>query len=260
MNTNISTVSLKKLFHILYHNILPIILCAVVFSLAVYVYNENFVDKKYCATVSIIVDNRSTMDTTEEQTSQKKTNTDITASRMMVDSYIAILRNTSVLTSIADNVNQSNESIKNGTVSPLTAASVGEMLSMSGINDTEILQVKATSLDPQISVDVCKALVEEAKTVLERTMNTLTVNSVEGDNILYPSKPQDTGATTKSILAGIFGFALAYGIAVIISILDNTIRATDDIAQICGYPVIGEVPSMNTDSQKKKKNKLQIRR
>ena len=248
---NLEQVNLQKLFRVLIRSILPIALCSVICALSAFLYFSSLVDKQYSATVSLIVDNRSTEDTTEDSTSQKKTNTDISASRMMVESYIAILNNSSVLTSVAQRVNEQNPSIADGSISPLTYQQLKGSLSMSGVNNTEILQIKVTSTDPQLSVDVCYAIVAEAKVVLERTMNTLTVNSIEGDNIL-PAKQVDTGAVSKTMIAGLLGFAVSYGVALLLSVLDMTVKATDDISEICGYPVIGEVPSIISESGKKK--------
>ena len=116
------TVNLNKIFESLIRNVIPIILVTLLCGGAAFAYTSFFVEKEYSASVSIIVDNRSTMDETEkEDTSNKKTNTDITASRMMAKTYIAILKNKTVLASVADRVNTSSEIVQNGNVKPISA-------------------------------------------------------------------------------------------------------------------------------------------
>ncbi len=245
------TVNLNKIFESLLRNVIPIILATVICGGAAFAYTSFFVEKEYSASVSIIVDNRSTMDETEEDASNKKTNTDITASRMLAQTYIAILENKSVLASVANRVNENSETIKNGVVSQLSAATLSSMLSMTPVNDTEILQISAQTTNPQLSVDICYAIVDEAKDVLQRTMNTLTVNSVEGDNILVPSSPVAPNIVSNTAIFALLGFLISCAVVVTISSFDLRIKATDDVSKIIGYPIIGEIPSIKTDTPKK---------
>ncbi len=245
------TVNLNKIFEKLIRNIIPIILCTVLLGAFGYVYYSYFVEKEYSTSVSIIVDNRSTIDQTEqEDTSQKKTNTDITASRMMAETYIAILKNKSVLTSVAERVNSKSEAVNSGKVRAVSAGQLGSMLTMKAVNETEILQITAKTTNPSLCVDICYAIVEEAKIVLARTMNTLTVNSVEGDNIIMPGSPVSPKIASNTALFAFLGFAFSCAFFVIAAILDRTVKATDDISAICGYPIVGEIPSIITEEKK----------
>ncbi len=252
MKLSFEDISLNKIFEALIRNIIPIVLITALCGTVSFVYFSFFVEKEYSASVSIIVDNRSAMDEEEmEDSSQKKTNTDITASRMMTQTYIAILKNKTVLASVADRVNARNEDVQNGSTKPLTGSRVGSMLTMSAVNETEILQINARTTNPQLSVDVCYSIVEEAKVVLQRTMNTLTVNSIEGDNILLPTSPVSPKISANTTIAALAGFIVSCAIFVVIALLDLTVKATDDISKICGYPIIGEIPSIKTDAPKK---------
>lgn len=252
MKQSLEIISINKIFDAIIHRIIPIILCTLLCTSVAFVYYSFFVDKKYSANVSIIVDNRSTEDVDEENNpSQKKTNADISASRMMTETYIAILKNDSVLTSIADRVNNTNDDIIDGYRNKLTVKQLKSAIAMTSVNETEILKITATTTDPQLSVDVCAAVVEEAKVVLRQTMNTLTVNSIEGDNIILPTAPVSPNVMRSTILVAFLAFAAGCGVAIVISLLDLTVKANDDIAAICGFPVIGEIPSIKTETVKK---------
>ena len=252
MKQSLEIISINKIFDAIVHRIVPIILCTVLCTSVAFVYYSFFVDKKYSANVSLIVDNRSTEDVDDEKNpSQKKTNADISASRMMAETYIAILKNDSVLVSIADRVNNTNDDIIDGYRNEVTGKQLKSTISMASVNDTEILKITATTTDPQLSVDVCAAVVEEAKVVLRQTMNTLTVNSIEGDNIILPTTHVSPNVTRNTLLVGFLAFVAGCGVAIVIALLDLTVKASDDIATICGFPVIGEIPSIKTDVVKK---------
>ncbi len=252
MKQGLEVISLNKIFEAIIKRILPILLITALCGALSFIYFSFFVDKQYSASVSIIVDNRSAMNEDEIQdSSQKKTNTDITASRMMAETYIAILKNKTVLASVADRVNERNDDIENGKLKPITGVVLSNYLTMNAVNNTEILQINARTTNPQLSVDICYCIVEEAKVVLQRTMNTLTVNSIEGDNILLPTAPVSPNVTSNTLIIAFLGFVVSCTAYVVIALLDQTVSATDDISKICGYPVIGEIPSIKTDAPKK---------
>ncbi len=249
MKQDFTVIDLNKVFKALLAHIVPIALITVLCASLSFIYFSLFVDKEYSATVSIIVSNKSTMD--EENTGDKVQSSDITASRMMTDTYIEILKNQSILEAIADRVNSINEDILDGNRKELNGTQIGKMLTMSAAGDTEILQIKAKTTDPQLSVDICYCVFDEAKVALQRILNARTVNSIEGDNILLPTVPVSPTVGKNTVIAALLGFVVGCGIFAVISILDRTVKATDDVASICGYPIIGEIPSIKTEAPKK---------
>ncbi len=202
------TLSIGVIFTLILKKIVPIMICAIAFALVAFIVFGLLIPPSYTATVSIIVDNRTVNDPSSANYGLKSTS-DITASRMLTDTYIAIFRTSTFLESVSKTVNETSEVITGGERSPLTGKQIEDMLSMSAVNQTELLQIDASSSSPQLCVDICYAIVEEAKIVLYNTMNQSTVISVEGDNILLPTSPSSPGATSKAVIAGALGFLVS---------------------------------------------------
>ena len=248
MKNKFETLNIKQILSAIVSKIVPIILCTVLCAGTSLVYYSFFVDDRYSATVSIIVDNRSSTDTSEETLTRVKSTSDITASRMLVDTYIAIFNNASFRESVARKVNESSSVILEGNAPALTPAALKDMLTMSAVNATEILQIKASTTIPQLSVDICYAIVDVAQVVLRNTMDTLTVNSVEGSNILLPTEPDSPDAIVKTMIAALLGFCLACAAVIVLYVLDDTIRGSVDLSDICGYPILGEIPCTKAET------------
>lgn len=208
------TLSIGAIFTLIIKKAVPIMICTVAFALAAFITFGLLIPPNYTATVSIIVDNRTVNDPTSSNYGLKSTS-DITASRMLTDTYIAIFRTSTFLESVSKTVNETSEVITSGERSPLSGKELGDMLSMSAVNQTELLQVDATSGSPQLCVDICHAIVKEARIVLYDTMNQPSVISVEGDNILLPTEPSSPGAFSKAIIAGALGFIVSCAAVVI---------------------------------------------
>lgn len=248
MDNKLETMNIKQLISALIAKAVVILLCTVLCASAAFVYFSFFVDDQYTATVSIIVDNRSPKDELDETSTGIKSTSDITASRMLVDTYIAIFNNASFRESVAMNVNSTSTVVADGKVPSLASKDLKNILTMSAVNSTEVLQIKATTTNAQLSVDICRAIVEVAQTVLKEAMDTRTVKSVEGDNILLPAKPDPSNVLLKSMIAGLLGFCVSCAVVVVMSILDDTIKASDELSDICGYPMLGKIPGAKTDS------------
>ena len=212
--TNIS-LNIKTVFSLLFKRIVPIILCAVICGLTAFVYYSFFTSPQYTATVSIIVDNRTIGTPTGEELAQKNTS-DITASRLLTDTYIAIFSASSFRESVADNVNSTSTVIAEGKASPISGTDLEFVLKMSAVNKTEILEIQATTASPQLSVDICYAIMDEAKIVLLETMNQSQVKSVEGDNILIPTEPSSYSPVVRMVIGTAVGGLFAC-VAVIFS-------------------------------------------
>ncbi len=206
MNKQNDTITLQTLFMLLYKKIVPILLCTVICALGTMLFCALFVPQQYTATVSIIVDNRAYEENPSEEPSHVKSTSDITASRMLADTYIAIFRTSAFLEQVCDRVNDSSDIIDSGKTDPIDGKQLDLMLDMKAVNDTEVLQINASTKYPQLSVDICYAIVEEAEIVLRKTMNTFTVNSVEGDNILIPTIPSSPGLFSRAKLGALVGF------------------------------------------------------
>lgn len=211
--TNIS-LNIKTVFSLLFKRIVPIILCAVICGLTAFVYYSFFSSPQYTATVSIIVDNRTIGTPTGEELAQKNTS-DITASRLLTDTYIAIFSTSSFRESVAANVNNTSEFIAQGKLSSISGTDLENYLSMSAVNKTEILEIQATTSSPQLSVDICYAIMDEAKSVLAETMDQSEVKSVEGDNILIPTQPSSLSPIIRMVLGCVVGGFLACVVVVV---------------------------------------------
>ena len=202
-STNI-TLNIKTVFSLLLKKAVIIILCTVLCGLGTLFYYGVFVSPQYTATVSIIVDNRTIGNPGSESLSLKSTS-DISASRLLTDTYIAIFSTSSFLESVSNNVNETSPIISEGRYEPMNSTSLSGSIKMSAVNNTEILEIKVSTSSPQLCVDICYAIMEEAKVVLAETLDQSEVKSVEGDNILVPTEPSSPGAFSRAILGAIIG-------------------------------------------------------
>jgi capsular exopolysaccharide synthesis family protein len=69
------------------------------------------------------------------------------------------------------------------------------------------------------------------------------------DRAMPPSSPFKPNKKLILILAMVLGIMLGCGIAILLDVLDNTIKSPDDVQDKLHYPLLGSVPKMSVDKK-----------
>lgn len=163
------------------------------------------------------------------------------ASQRMVNEFIAILRSDSVIGEVAKQLKEQGYNY--------SVPSIKNMVGMSAVNETALLQISAITPDPNLSKAVCDAIQTVAPQKVQAVMlgiGTITVvdRAERGDRM--PANTMRNG-----LLGGIIGFALSYGIFLINHLLDNTIKDEKDLKTRFNVNVLGVVPNFSPNVDKR---------
>lgn len=74
----------------------------------------------------------------------------------------------------------------------------------------------------------------------------------------YPEKPYKPNRIAIIIISFILSFGMALGIAAIFENMDTTIKTTDQLSSIVGYPVLSTIHHVRTDKDRQKQRKKKI--
>lgn len=177
------------------------------------------------------------------------------ASQRMVDEFIAILRSDSVLYDVQQELKKLNYNY--------SVSNIKSMLSMTAVNETALLQITATTGDPNLSKAVCDAIQLCApKKVREVMLGIGTITPVDVAKV--GTRVQST-IVRNAVLGGVIGFILSYGIFLINYLLDNTIKDEKDLKAHFNVNVLGVVPNFHphvdkkSSSDKKKPVKTEVK-
>lgn len=156
---------------------------------------------------------------------------DISAAKSLVDSYIIILETRESLHDVIDYAGVNR-----------TYAELKEMISAASVNSTEIFEVVVTSPDPAEAEKIANAIAyilpKRISSIIEGTSAKVV------DAAVIASKPSSPNYTSNALIGFLLGFILSVGVIVLREMFDIAIRAEEDIANICSYPVLTSVPDM----------------
>lgn len=143
-----------------------------------------------------------------------------------------IIKDSTVLQKVVDEMDLS--------ISPEALAG---SITVTNVEDSEVVSISATASDPNMAADIAnttaRVFKNEAPDIVNfkkiRNLSPAKVNSI-------PINGDDNGTIIKS---GIIGLFLGIGLTFLLNSLDYTIRNEQEVEDIIGYPIIGNVSKMN---------------
>ena len=87
-------------------------------------------------------------------------------------------------------------------------------------------------------------ILEVAPALIVESIEAGSVKTVE--DVVGSSEPVSSGAVKTVVLYSVVGFALSYGLFIVLSLMDNTFHTEQDVAQMLNLPVLGVIPSVES--------------
>lgn len=250
--TDTIEIDVKELLLLLLHNIMWIILAAVVATAIAFGITWFAMTPKYTSSVSLYV-NSTTQDTGAINLNE------INASQKLVNTYIVVLKNDEVMERVAEQLMSEYTAESLNEVLPfsdtesgytIAPSTIRGALSMSAVDNTEVLQISAETPNAELSARICTIMTELAPEVLQRVVKAGSVEVIGQAKIATdPSSP----SVKRNIVIGFMvGAVLAIAIILLRYFLDTSIKDEDDLKKRFDIPVLGEIPDFNSLQKKGK--------
>ena len=233
INNDVFEIDLKRLLNALWHKAWLIAIAAVVGAALLFGATKYFVTPLYTSSAMFYVNNSAL---SLGDTSVSISNSDITASKNLVNTYAVILKTRACLNDVIDyaNLDYSYGTLKG-------------MISASSVNETEIFQVKVTSPDPAEAEKIANAI---AYILPKRITGIVEGTSAKVvDYAVVPSSPSSPDYTQNAALGFLAGLILSAAAIVVYTLYDVTVRTEKDIEQCVDSPILAAVPNLLSKSK-----------
>ena len=171
---------------------------------------------------------------------------DITASADLAETYKVLLNAYSVRKEIAKEV----KSNRKYAASNITPEYLGGVVSVSSVNETQVIKITVTTPDPELSCAIANAYAFVSPDEMTKATEVGRVNVVDyARESSSPSSPN----VSKNCVLGVLAGALVMIIVLLAKfMLDNVIHDSEDIEKSTGLSVIGNIPSLKLGESSKK--------
>ena len=108
-----------------------------------------------------------------------------------------------------------------------TSDELAKAFSLNNPSDTRILEITATSTDPQMAMDLAETMAEEAIDYLPDTMSTLAPNLAQPAKL--PESKVAPSYTKFTIIGALLGLLICAAFFIVKYLMDDTIHTADDM-------------------------------
>ncbi len=159
--------------------------------------------------------------------------TELETALQLIDTYNVIIKSPAILNKVIEELNLT-----------VTSESLSNQISVSNENNSKVVNIIVEDEDFRQAVAVANKVAEVFKEEVPTLMN------VDNINILSSAAIDDNPISVKPNkilfigIAGLTGLLVSIGLAILLEILDSTIKSEKDIEEILDLPVIGSVSLM----------------
>ena len=213
--TDETEISLQEIAGILLHCLWLIAGATIMGALIAFLLTKAFITPQYAASASLYVyntDNRESI-----------TQSDITTSQKLVETYIVIMQSDAVLNQVAEE-----------SALGYSAKEIKEMFSASAINNTEVFQIVIKNPNPEHAQLLANTFLKVAPSEIIRVVKAGSVETV--DEAALPTSPVSPNTVRNTLIGGLLGLLLSAAIVVLKEFLDTTIKTAEDIKKLTSIP------------------------
>ena len=230
-------IDLWELFMALRDKLVIIILAAMAGTFLAYLGSTLLITPTYDSSTKIYVLNKQNEESTV-------TYNDLQSATQLTKDYMQMVKTRPVL----------EEVISTRGLEDVTYDKLAEKIAVSNNSDGRIITITATDKDPKQAKAVADAVRNAVSDQIVKVMDVKAVNVVEEANL--PMDKARPSNMKNAAIGGFLGLFLSCAIVVLMAIMDDRIKTSDDVEKYLGLSVLGTIPIEEKIAKKKNaKNK-----
>ena len=229
-NEAYETIDLLEVLNAVRQHILAIILTTLVLAAAGFGVSKFLMTPMYQASALMIVNTR--QDITSNVTSDQ-----INSATKLVSTYSIILKSDTVLNQVIQNLGLS-----------LDYQHLAERVTVSAVDDTQVMKVTVTSDNPEWARQVCEQITQISPDVILEAVEAGSVKVISNASI--SPEPVSPNVSRNTALGAVAGLVISVGIVFLMVLLDNKINNEEDVSKYLNLTVVGVIPEYEGGKRK----------
>lgn len=205
-------------------------IAAVLTAIGMYVHAAFFQTPIYESKGSIYVSSRTSETDTLTLAMQE-------ANARLGETYIELAQSESALSRVS-------YELQNKGYGYISVKQLRAMISYTVLNETEVLDVRALNADPALAQAVTNAALTVIPSEIKKIVQVGRIEVIDMGNM--PGVPVSPNVLKQTLLGLIIGFALGAGIVLLLELLDVRIKPDNNLEQMYGIPVLGNIPKIES--------------
>lgn len=236
-NNDTLEIDIKKLLFVYLDKWKSLLLCAVAAAVLAAIVTVNFITPVYTASVTIYVNNAG-----RDQKINYITGSNLQTAQHLVNTYIQIIGSDTVLEKVSADGNLGME-----------AKEIRKYMHAAQKGEAEIFTVRITHPDPKMATKIANAVADVAPEEIESFVEGSSTKVI--DYAKQPENPSSPSLIKNIVVGGLLGGLLAAAYVTMMFLLDVRVKDEDELAQMFGLPVLGQIPSFDKKVSKPRKKR-----
>ena len=220
-------IDLRVIIRVLKRNIVLIIIVTLLFGAGAYLYSRFCITKKYSASATLIVNNKSAEKTTYNTT-------ELTAAQNLAEVYSIIIKSDTVLQKVIDNLNLN-----------MTYIQLNKCISVSPVNETPVFKITMTYANSKFAEKVMKEIVNVAPPIIADKVDAGSVKVISEASVDNNGNPVSPNNRKYALVGALAGFVLILLVIFIKELVNNKFKTEEDLVNTLHVPLIGIIPEVD---------------
>lgn len=239
MNNDELEIDLLEIIQVLWRWAMVIIAVALGTGLIAFVYSKFFITPTYESTTRIVV--------LSQNSSDNLTVSDLNLGTQLSNDYKELIKSRDVVETVIEAFRLD-----------VTYEGFVNSISVSSPTNTRIIDITLTHTNPLLAKEMVDKLREVAAIKIQNIMAVDAVNLVDEGNV--PTYPSDPSVIKWTVIGLLLGGFLSVAVIIVIYLLDDTIKTSEDIEKYLKLSTLGTIPIRETEEDRKKKRHRHHRR
>lgn len=224
------TIDLKKIFFLLWHNTVIILISAVFCAICGFLIARFLITPLYSASADMLVNN------TQDVKITTITSADLVASSNLVGTYSIILKSHNVLEQVIKDLNLN-----------MTYEALSSQVTVKAVDDTQVMRITVINPSSEVAMRIVSKIVDLAPDIIIDTVNAGSVKMV--DTPWTTQRPVSPNQRNYATIAGLLGLIGCVVLILIKETMSNTFRTQEDVRRVLDLPVLGIIPQEGYSEQ-----------
>jgi capsular polysaccharide biosynthesis protein len=213
-------IDLRDLLYLLRTRLWIILLAAVIFAGGAGLVSSFLITPMYQSTAKLYILTKSTSITSLA---------DIQLGSQLTQDYMVLVKSRPVVTKIIENLelDMGYEALVN-------------IITISNPGNTRILEIRAEYPDAYMAKRIVDEFAQVSRTQIAKIMDTAEPSVVEDGHV--SSNPSSPNIKMNILIAGMAGAFLAAGVILVLYMMDDTIKTSEDVEKYLGLTTLGLIP------------------
>lgn len=229
-------IDLKELFDIFWSKKIQILLIMLLFITIGIVYTVELTTPKYRSSTTLVL---ASSEVAEPNNNTTITATDITINSKLVSTYSELVKSKNILREVINNLKID-----------LQEEELRSSVKVNAVKNTELIEITVENENANYAAKIAN---EIAEVFTEKVKEIYNINNVQiVDEAEVSTTPSNINHVKDVISFAVIGVIIATIYVIIANMLDNTIKASEEIEKEFNVPVLASIPKMGKFENERK--------